>query len=70
MKFKKIESGSDPRWVNLSAVRFLWIEELPKKFAKHGDRFYVVAEHDIYLRGFKTYAEAELYLEELIADLE
>ena len=72
MKFVKIEGSNVPRWVNFSAVRFLWIEEYDEDFCERYDaeeRFYVMAEHDIYLRGFKTYAEAEAYLNELIEEL-
>ena len=72
MKFLKIEGSNVPRWVNFSAVRFLWIEELDEDFCERCDteeRFCVMAEHDIYLRGFKTYDEAQTYLDKLIEEL-
>lgn len=73
MKFIKIEGSNVPRYVNFDAVRFLWIETFDDDFCNtydcENERFNVVAEHDIYLRAFPTYEEAESYINDLVAML-
>ena len=75
MKYTYIDRqpGYVTRYVNFDAVRFLWIDEMDEAFCeKNGfedSRFSVVAEHDIYLASFPTRAEAEKYLDELVAKL-
>lgn len=72
-KYMKIEGSNVPRYVNFNAVRFLWIEDHEESFCEslsfEGQRFQVLAEHDICLRAFPTLEEAEAYIEELIAEL-
>ena len=74
MKFIKIEGSNVPRWINFDAVMQLWIEEYGEDFCERygseDERFCVLADHDYYLRGFKTYDEAETYVKGLIAELE